>query len=111
MFRYLSQCDIAVNPIVKGSVSSVINKVGDYAAAGVAVVSSQDSLEYKRLLEQYNAGISTTPEDPINIADAIIHLYKNSELRKAMGVNNRKLFEDKFDRQNTYKKIIDALIS
>lgn len=109
MFRYLKMCDIAVNPIVKGSVSSVINKVGDYAAAGVPVVSSQDSPEYKALLDKYKAGITTTPESPEDIANAIMTLYNDKQLRKEYGANNRKLYEDRFDRLNTYKKIVNAL--
>lgn len=110
MFRYLKQCDIAVNPIVKGSVSSVINKVGDYAAAGVPVVSSQDSPEYIALLNKYNAGITALPEDADSIAHAIVTLYKDSQMRKELGENNHKLFEDKFDRLNTYRKIVESLI-
>ena len=46
MAKYLNKSDICVNPIVKGSAGSIINKVGDYAAAGIPVVNTQDSLEY-----------------------------------------------------------------
>ena len=35
MVQTLVQCDIAVNPIIKGAAQSIINKVGDYAAAGL----------------------------------------------------------------------------
>lgn len=36
MVGYLCACDIAVNPIKKGAAQSIINKVGDYAAARFA---------------------------------------------------------------------------
>lgn len=58
MVGLLCSCDIAVNPIKKGSAGSIINKVGDYAAAGIPVVNTQENLEYKNILEEYNAGIN-----------------------------------------------------
>ena len=43
MMGTLMKCDIAVNPIVGKSVSSIINKVSDYAMAGIPVINTQDS--------------------------------------------------------------------
>ena len=41
MVGLLCSCDIAVNPIKKGSAGSIINKVGDYAAAGLPVINTK----------------------------------------------------------------------
>jgi len=43
MIGLLCSCDIAVNPIKAKSAGSIINKVGDYAAAGLPVINSQES--------------------------------------------------------------------
>lgn len=111
MFRYLKKCDLAVNPIKKGTAASVINKVGDYAAAGIAVINTQDNKEYRALVENYHAGLNTIPENSKDIAEKIKKLYLNERLRLQMGENNRKLFLDKFDRSKTYQKIVDCLMN
>ncbi len=111
MVQYLCQCDIAVNPIVSSSASSIINKVADYAAAGLPVINTQQSNEYIMLLKKYNCGYCTNESDIQQIADYILELYNNKELRKQMGSNSRKLFEDKFDRCNSYNRILALVMS
>lgn len=108
MFEYLKKFDIALNPIVAGAANSVVNKVGDYAAAGIPVVNTQDNEEYRQLLCDYNAGVNTIPENAEDIADKIRHLYLEPQTRLKMGNNNRKMFDDKFDRSKTYQEIIDC---
>lgn len=103
----LNKSDIFINPIKKNSAASIINKVGDYAAAGKAVVNTQESLEYRKLLNKYNAGINCNNFN--EVAEAIFKLYENENLRKIMGENNRKLAEDLFDRSKTHKKIIELI--
>lgn len=102
MVSTLCQCDFAVNPIRGKSAASIINKVGDYAAAGLAVVNTQQSQEYRGLLEEYGAGIHCENGNVPQIAAAIERLYENEALRKAMGQGNRRLAEEKFDREKRY---------
>ena len=105
MVGYLCICDIAVNPIKKDSAASIINKVGDYAAAGIPVLNTQESIEYKKLVEDYQIGYNIENGNSEDLAEAIEYLYKNENLRKRLGENNRKLAEEKFDRKITYYKI------
>ena len=63
MVYRLKKCHLAVNPIVDGSAGSIINKVGDYAAAGLPVINTQDCKEYKMLIEKYNIGFSFLNND------------------------------------------------
>ena len=112
MMSTLIVCDVAVNPIVGNSVSSIINKVSDYAMAGVPVINTQNSSEYRKLLETYNCGINCTNGDKLSIASGIRRLYEDAQLRCEMSANARKLAAECFDRQKTYPeivKIIDAL--
>lgn len=106
MMNMLMKCDVAVNPIVGQSVSSIINKVSDYAAAKVPVINTQNSEEYRQLLEQYEAGINVENGNIIAIAEAIKLLYQNTSLRNEMSKNAGKLFDSRFDRQKSYPQII-----
>ena len=109
MVGKLCSCDIAVNPITKGAAQSIINKVGDYAAAGLPVINTQENREYKSLVEDYQIGFNVIPNDAKDMADKIEILYKDESLRKILGNNNRKLAEEKFDRSKTYLKIKELL--
>lgn len=109
MVQRLTLCDIAVNPIVKGSAGSVINKVGDYAMAGLPVVNTQESKEYRDLIDEYAAGINCECENVEEIAKAISTLCENSELRKRIGDGNRKMAVERFDRATTYLSIVKII--
>lgn len=109
MVGILTSCDIAVNPIKAGSAGSIINKVGDYAAAGLPVINTQECMEYRNLIDKYQAGFNCISDNPSDIADRLYELVKNQKIREEMGRNNRRLAEDKFDREKTYKEIIDLI--
>ena len=111
MVGYLCACNIAVNPISKGAAQSIINKVGDYAAAGLPVINTQESVEYRKLVEDYQIGFNIENGNSEELAEAIEYLYKNEDLRKRLGENNRKLAEEKFDRKVTYLKIKELIES
>jgi len=109
MVGILGVCDIAVNPITKGAAQSIINKHGDYAAAGLPVINTQESLEYKNLVSSYNMGLNCNNNDPIDLAEKLVLLLENEEMRINMGKNSRRLAEEKFDRRNSYNKIMDII--
>ena len=109
MMASLMSCDCAVNPIIGSSVSSIINKVSDYAMAGVPVINTQNSQEYRALLEEYECGINCENGNAESIAEAILRLCENKELREKMGENSLRLGKEKFDRTVTYKKIVDLI--
>jgi glycosyltransferase involved in cell wall biosynthesis len=109
MVGKLVACDIAVNPLISTAPQSIINKVGDYAAAGLPVVNTLNCQEYKDLLTQYNAGINCENNNVTSIADAIEKLYINAELRNEMGKNSRRLGEELFDKEKTYLQIVELI--
>lgn len=110
MISYLSQCDIAVNPIKRGSAGSILNKAADYAMAGLPVINTQECQEYRDLLDSYGAGINCDCEDVKSVADNLQKLIKNQNLREKMSEGSRKLGREKFDRANTYKSLVSSLI-
>ena len=111
MASLLCSCDICVNPIVKGSAASIINKVGDYALSGLPVINTQESQEYRALIDEYQCGINCECGNANQVADAIIKLASNPDLRNQMGVGSLRLAEEKFDRRSTYLNIIEAIES
>lgn len=105
MMSTLKVCDVAVNPIVGNSVSSIINKVSDYAMAGVPVINTQNSQEYRELIEAYRCGINCESGNAKEVAEAVSQLYYETQLREEMAINAEKLASEKFDRMKTYGSI------
>ena len=110
MCATIVQGDMVVNPIIKGSPASIINKHGDYAAAGLPVLNTQESIEYRKLIDKYNMGLNCKCENAEALAEKIMILMKNESLRKKMGINARKCAEEKFDRKSSYKEIYNTII-
>lgn len=102
----LSACDMVVNPIVGRSAASIINKHGDYAASGLPVINTQESAEYRALVEEYRMGINCPAGDPAAVADAVERLVKDPALRRSMGENARRCAEERFDRARSYQELL-----
>lgn len=102
---YLRSCDFVVNPIIGKSVATIINKHADYAACGRPVINTQASAEYRELIDTYRMGFNCAPSSSREMADKLLELIQNTELRKQMGDNARRCAKEKFDRKQTYKEI------
>lgn len=110
MCAQLVECDIVVNPIKSGSAASIINKHGDYASSGLPVVNSQDSQEYRGLVDLYSMGLNCNNEDPIDMADKLEQLILDEQKRLEMGKNARRCAEERFDRKNSYQDILNIIL-
>lgn len=110
MCSLLSICDITVNPIVQGSAGSIINKHADYAACGLPVLNTQESEEYRELVNKYNMGLNSKNNDAKDLAKKMGLLLKDASLREKMGKNARRCAEEKFDRKYTYQKLLYEII-
>ncbi len=110
MCSLLSACDITVNPITHMAAQSIINKHADYAASGLPVVSTQENIEYKRLIKDYGMGFNCKNNDSNDLADKIKRLIEDNELRLKMGKNARKCAEEMFDRNNSYIKLVNKIV-
>ena len=109
MVSVLCRCDVAVNPIKKNSAASIINKHADYAGAGLPVLNSQENVEYRNLIDEYDMGLSCTCECAKDMAEKLTVLISSREMRLRMGVRARKCAEEKFDRKNTYSLIVETI--
>ncbi len=109
MCGMLCSCDITINPILGSSVASIINKHGDYAACGLPVINTQNSQEYCGLVEDYNMGFNCVGQGAEALAQKIKILCEDENLRKDMGKNARRCAEEKFNRINTYPKLVKLI--
>lgn len=105
---YINSFDIAVAPFIrkrneKIGVSPL--KIRDYAACGVPIVASE--VKGLEIVEENNIGILVNPEDEEELANAIIILLKNPEMRRKMGKRARKLAEREFSWKKTVREILD----
>lgn len=85
--KYVNIFDVCVI-LKKKDIPGSPLKLWEYMACGKPVVAT--NTEDFRVLEEYNAGIVVDPEKTEEVADAIITLLKNKELREEMGNNGRK---------------------
>lgn len=111
MCSQLVQCDIVVNPIVKGSAASIINKHGDYASSGLPVLNTQDSPEYRELVDQYHMGFNCINGNAEDLAEKLQVLIRDKNLRIEMGRNARRCAEEKFDRRYSYKELVHTILA
>lgn len=109
MAAYLKKSDILVNSFVKKAPQSIVTKIGDYLAAGKAMINTCMSPEFRSKVEKDGFGVNIQPEDVGSLADAIEKLYKNEDKRCEMGRKARQIAEEQFDRPKSYRKILELL--
>ena len=69
------------------------------------IVASMKSLS--RVIKDTDAGLIYTADDSSSLADAVILLYKDNDLRHRMGENARNAVINKYNWDNEGKKLID----
>jgi glycosyltransferase involved in cell wall biosynthesis len=109
MAAYLNKSDILVNSFVRKAPQSIVTKIGDYLAAGKAMINTCMSPEFRNKVETDGFGVNIEPEDVKILADAIEDLYDNEEKRLEMGKRARKIAEEQFDRPKSYRKIEELI--
>lgn len=109
MVSFLTKCDITINPLIKNSYGSIINKHADYAASGLPVINTQVTKEYVNMVEENKIGLNSKNGDIHDLANKIILLAENKELRTEMGRNHRLLAERIFNRDKIYDVLLDIL--
>jgi len=97
---YVDRVEELINCFDVGVVSSVGSEKHsritlEYMACGVPVVGS-DIGNIPELVRDGETGFIVKPKDFVGMADAVIRLLKDKELREVFGYNARKLVEQKF---------------
>ncbi|MFH1963610.1 MAG: glycosyltransferase family 4 protein [bacterium] len=80
------------------------NKLFDYMASARSTILTIDG-EARQILEKANGGIYVEPENPEDMAGAILELYRNRELSERLGKNGRDFVVKEFSRQKQAEKL------
>lgn len=81
------------------------NKLFEYMATGLPVVASHFD-RWREIVEETGAGLTVDPEDPRDIAVAVDHLLRDSDLRRRMGEHGRTAVESCYNWQREESKLI-----
>lgn len=106
MAAVLSKSDILINSFRKGAPQSIVNKVGDYLAAGRPMINTLESVEFCELVNKYRVGINIEAENTDGLFNAIIKILEDSALYKELSNNARMVAEKYFDRKASYLEIV-----
>ena len=76
-------------------------------ACGKPVVASKDFPEIERIVNDSKGGILVDHDDPKQIAEAVIKLLKDDDLRKEMGQNARSYIEKNHNWKSFEERLLD----
>ena len=108
MAAVLSKSDVVVNSFIKGAPQSIVNKVGDYLASGKPMINTLENPVFCRLVAQNDVGVNVEPGN-VDVLVETIERYLVSN--KFQGKNARQLCESRFDRETSYRNIVNLLES
>lgn len=108
MIQLLQRSHIGLNPILPHSMISWPNKIFDYFAAGLPVISSVKG-ELESFIKNEGVGLYYEAGNVSSLKEAILALYCSSQLRQKMGVKSRQLVEERFDRRISYIKLLGLI--
>ena len=109
MFQ-LSSCLIAINPINRKSVSTIINKHSDYAFLAMPVLNSHKSDEYIQMLKKYKCGLNYDSNSYKSFEKAINKFIKNKDFLISASFGSRRMWNENFNRRKFYPKILNQII-
>lgn len=99
----LSNADVGIAPCLHPP-DSVPNKVFEYMAAGLPVISSLQG-EMAELIAAHDVGTSYTSGDSDALFKTVVTLAKNPALRWRQCDNARRLFEERFSAERVYGEL------
>ncbi len=110
VYKYIKGADAAIIPIMPATLSYEIalpNKFFEAAFAGLPIISA-DLVEMKKLIEEYDLGVTYNALDEEECAAAILHAYKNRYTIKPSKENIQAL-RNRFSWETQEKFILSIL--
>lgn len=111
MAAYLAASDVLVNSFARKAPQSIVSKVGDYLAAGKPMVNTLANPKFMQKVEHDGFGVNVEPENPVELAAALVELIDNPSARERMGAAARHISEEQFDRPRAYAAVVDLIDS
>ncbi|RLB12682.1 MAG: glycosyltransferase WbuB [Deltaproteobacteria bacterium] len=109
--RYIQSCDAGIATTIKSELckGTLPVKMFSYMACAKPVILGVDG-EARQVIEKAKAGIYAEPEDPEDMAKAILTLKDNPRLCREMGKNGRRYVEKHYSRERLAKKLEQCLL-
>ncbi|PZX05940.1 glycosyltransferase involved in cell wall biosynthesis [Psychrobacillus insolitus] len=104
-----STCSICMIPLKKGIIgNSVPSKAGLLMACNRTIVNSVDKdSDYYKMFFENDMGLSASNENPKGVADAILDLYNDNEMREQLAKNGHEFGKQYYSRSVNTKKFIN----
>lgn len=84
------------------------SKIFEAMAAGKPIILAVEG-EAQRIVEETEAGICIEPENPQQLAEAVIKLREDTELRKRLGRNGRRAVEEEYNRKKLAERMMEVM--
>lgn len=105
-------CDIGFIPLKPGVIGNGIpSKACQLMAAKRVIVNSVESSDYTALFDDNDMGVSVTTHSADDVAQAILDLYHNPQIRERIGNNAFAYAVDNYSRQTNTTKFIRLIES
>ncbi len=107
---YINAADVCVAPFIKGRNAKIglsALKTYEYLACGKPIVASSIP-GVKDLIEFSGGGISVSPENPEELANAVVELILNENTRTLMGERGRKYVVENHSWNGVARRILDV---
>lgn len=99
---------IGLQPYVAGAPQGLANKLFEYLSAGLPVVSSLSG-ENQALIARHNCGVTYRAGDTEDCSRNLSLLLDDPELRRRMGANGKRLFDQQYDGRAVFEKLAEHL--
>ena len=97
---------LAIFPYSEHYYQKELTKIFEYMQAGIPIIASNFPT-WVELIENNNCGICVNPNDSEKIKEAITYLINNSDKRKIMGMNGKKIVWEKYNWEIEGKKLVN----
>lgn len=112
MPRIIASMDATVIPLKKLDLfkGALPSKMFEALSSELPIVLAVEG-EAEKLINDAKAGITVEPDNPKEIAEAVLTLYNDKELRENLGRNGRKYVIQNFSRESITRKLEDILLN
>lgn len=111
MPRIIASMDATVIPLKKLDLfkGALPSKMFEALSSELPIVLAVEG-EAEKLINDAKAGITVEPENPQDIAQAILKLYNDEELRRTLGQNGRKYVIENYSRESITRRLEKILL-
>ncbi len=111
MPRIIASMDSTIIPLKKLDLfkGALPSKMFEALSSELPIILAVEG-EAEKLINDAQAGITVEPENPKEIAEAVLKLYKDENLRKQLGENGRKYVMENYAREAISRKLENILL-